>query len=188
MKKIIVATVFVLLSFSVKSQNASVEDHVFGVQTGFLGLYFHGETKLSDKFALRGELGLDFGFWERGIYQDNRGFLLTPVIVIEPRFYYNLEKRVKKSKRIDGNSGNFISIKTSFNPDLFTISSDQNVSIIPTLQIVPTWGIRRNLGKHFNYETGIGIGYYKEFYKQNGYSSNESGTAINLHLRIGYRF
>ena len=185
MKKFIVATVLVLLSYSATSQNASVEDHVFGVQTGFLGLYFHGETKLSDKFALRGELGLDFGFWQSNVYYN---FVLVPVIVIEPRFYYNLEKRVKKSKRIDGNSGNFISIKTSFNPDLFIISNHENVSIIPTLQIVPTWGIRRNIGKHFNYETGLGIGYYKEFYKQNGYSSNESGTAINLHLRIGYRF
>ena len=185
MKKIIIIVSLCLLSFTVKSQNASVENNVFGVQTGVLGLYFHGETRLSDNFALRGEIGLDTGFWQSNTYYE---FLLAPVIVIEPRFYYNLKKRVEKAKRIDGNSGNFISVKTSFNPDLFTISNNSNVSVIPTLQVVPTWGIRRSIGKHFNYETGIGIGYYKEFYKQSGYSSNESGTAVNLHLRIGYKF
>ena len=185
MKNYIIAFALCLLSFSVKSQNTSVEDNVFGVQTGVLGLYFHGEKRISDKFALRGELGLDAGFWQSDLYYN---FILTPVIVIEPRFYYNLEKRLEKSKRIDGNSGNFISIKTSYNPDLFTISNHENISIIPTLQIVPTWGIRRNLGNHFNYETGFGIGYYKEFSKQLGYTRNYSGTAINLHLRIGYRF
>lgn len=186
MKKIFIASALCLLSFSVKSQNASVEDNVFGIQTGLLGIWFHLETKLSDKFVLRGELGFDGGFW-LGSYVDN-GFVLTPVITAEPRFYYNLNKRVKQSKGIDGNSGNFISLKTSFNPDIFTISNHENVSIIPRLQMIPTWGIRRNIGNHFNYEAGFGIGYYKEFYKQSGYTYNDSGTAVNLHLRIGYRF
>ena len=80
---------------------------------------------MSDKFALRGELGLDAGFWGGDFVDD--GFILAPVITIEPRFYYNFKKRVEKSKRIDGNSGNFISVKTSFNPDLFTISNNQNL-------------------------------------------------------------
>ncbi len=44
---------------------------------------------------------------------------MTPVITAEPRWYYNLNKRVSKSKNIEGNSGNFISLKTSYHPDWF---------------------------------------------------------------------
>jgi hypothetical protein len=113
---------------------------------------------------------------------------MTPVITLEPRLYYNLNKRVKKSRRIDGNSGNFISLKTSYHPDWFVISNTENVSVISSISIIPTWGIRRNIGKHFTYETGIGIGYRYAYAKQAGFLENESEGTVNIHLRIGYRF
>lgn len=50
------------------------------------------------------------------------------------------------------------------------------------------WGIRRNLGNHFNYETGIGLGYRYIFAKSAGFLENKSEAALNLHLRLGYRF
>ena len=53
---------------------------------------------------------------------------------------------------------------------------------------MPTWGIRRNIGNHFNYETGIGIGYVSYFNEDNVISFNENDVVVNLHLRIGYRF
>lgn len=111
---------------------------------------------------------------------------MTPVITLEPRLYYNLNKRVKKSRSIDGNSGNFISLKTSYHPDWFIISSSDDVHVISDILIVPTWGIRRNLGKHFSYEAGIGIGYV--YYFSNKYVADEGEVAGNLHLRVGYRF
>jgi hypothetical protein len=70
---------------------------------------------------------------------------MTPVITAEPRWYYNLNKRVNKSKRIDGNNGNFISLKTSYHPDWFVISNYDNINIISDISLVPTWGIRRNI-------------------------------------------
>jgi hypothetical protein len=113
---------------------------------------------------------------------------MTPIITVEPRWYYNLNKREPKSKRIDGNSGNFISLKTSYHPDWFVISNYDDVNIISDISVIPTWGIRRNIAKQFNYETGIGIGYRYIFAKQAGYLENESDVTINLHLRIGYKF
>ena len=53
--------------------------------------------------------------------------------------------------------------------------------------IVPTWGIRRNIGTHFNYETGIGLG-YKYFFAESEYLNSQGHLALNLHLRIGYHF
>ena len=187
MKNFFLAIALCGLTIPVKSQNASVEKSIFGVQTGFLGVWVHNESRLSNQVVLRSELGFDSGFWG-GDFYDKTGFLLTPVITAEPRWYYNLDKRQNKSRRIDGNSGNFISLKTSYHPDWFVISNYDDINIISDVSIVPTWGIRRNIGTHFNYETGIGIGYQYVFAKQAGYSENESDVTVNLHLRIGYRF
>jgi len=187
MKKTYLTLIFCSLTLIAKSQNASVEKSTFGIQTGFLGIWANNESKLSNKIALRSEIGFDTGI-NGGDYYDNIGFILAPAISLEPRWYYNLNKRIEKERRIDGNSGNFISLKTKFHPDWFLISNYDNISIVSDISFVPTWGIRRNIGKHFNYETGIGVGYIYYFAKSAGYSKNVGDVAINLHLRIGYRF
>ena len=187
MKKLLLTISLLSITCFAKSQTASLEKSIFGVQTGFLGVWVHNESKLSNQIVLRSELGFDSGIWG-GDFYDKTGYVFTPVITAEPRWYYNLGKRESKSKRIDGNSGNFISLKTSFHPDWFVISNYENISIVSDISIVPTWGIRRNIGKHFNYEAGIGAGYRYIFAKQAGYLENESDVAVNAHLRIGYRF
>ncbi|AXO79604.1 hypothetical protein DZC78_04085 [Olleya aquimaris] len=187
MKKILLILIFCGLTLIMKSQNASVEKSTFGIQTGFLGIWVHNESKLSNQFALRSELGLDTGIFGSDV-NDINGFLLVPTITAEPRWYYNLNKRENKSKRIDGNSGNFISIKTTYHPDWFMISNENSINFISDISIIPTWGIRRNIGNHFNYETGIGIGYVHYFEEDNVILLDESGVTVNLHLRIGYRF
>ena len=158
MKKILLTLTLCGLSFIAKSQNESVEQSTFGIQTGLLGIWIHNESKLSNQFALRSEIGLDTGIYGSDV-NDINGFLLAPTITLEPRWYYNLNKRESKSRRTDGNSGNFISIKTTYHPDWFVISNEDNINFISDISIVPTWGIRRNVGNHFTYETGIGIGY-----------------------------
>lgn len=179
-----------------KSQTASVEESTTGVQTGFLGIWVHNEKKLSSQIALRGEIGFDVGITGSSFFNSEIGgtiynktsLFLTPVIILEPRWYYNLNKRLSKSRKIEGNSGKFVSIKTSFNPDWFLISNNDNIRVINQISIIPTWGIRRNIGNHFTYETGIGLGYRYIFAKSAGYIENQSEGALNLHLRIGYRF
>lgn len=177
-----------LASFA-KSQNVSVEKSTFGVQTGVLGIWAYNEARLSNSIALRTELGFDFGIWETTYYDDYKSpFLLTPVIVIEPRFYYNLKKRSENSKRIDGNSGNFIALKSGFHPDWFVLFNTDNAPVVRDFSIIPTWGIRRNLGEHFNYETGIGVGFSHTYAQRAGYAKDKSEMELNMHLRIGYRF
>lgn len=187
MKKIALFITYLLSSFFLNAQESSVEKSLFSIQTGFLGFWINNEFKLSNNFSLKGELGLDSGIWGGNLY-DGTGFLLTPVLTIEPRYYYNLEKRKNNGKNISKNGGNFISIKTSYHPDWFIISN-KDVDIISDISFIPTWGIKRNIGtSNFNYETGFGIGYQYIFYKNAGFSKNESNVAANLHLRIGYSF
>lgn len=187
MRKIYLSLLFFGLTFIVKAQNPSVEKSMYGVQTGFLGIWAHNESRLSNSIALRTEIGFDTGFWG-GDFYDKMGFILTPVINLEPRVYYNLNKRVKNSRHIDGNSGNFLSIKATYHPDWFVISNTQDLRIISDISVIPTWGIRRTLWYYVAYEAGIGVGYRYILAKQAGFVANESEVAVNLHLKIGFRF
>jgi hypothetical protein len=175
------------LNFIAKSQNASVEKSTSGIQIGVLGSWFYNEAKLSDKISLRSEVGLDAGIF--GImHRYEVGYILIPDITVEPRYYYNLNKRVAKSKSIAGNSGNFVSLRTSYYPDWFVITKNTTLRPYHHISVIPTWGMKRNVGNHFTFETGIGIGYRYYFTKSVGFEKNESGRTLNLHVRIGYRF
>lgn len=187
MKKALIALTLCALTITVNAQDVSVEKSTFGIQTGILGIWGHREVKLSNEIALREEIGMDAGFWG-GSFYTKTGYLMTPVITLEPRWYYNLEKRKSKSKNISGNSGNFLSIQTSYHPNWFVISNYENVEIVNQVSLIPTWGIKRNIGNHFTYETGVGFGFRYYFAKSAGYTNDESTSALNLHLRVGYRF
>ena len=191
MKKILLTITLCLLTILTKaqdaSQEASVEKSIYGVQFGILGIWVHNESRLTNRIALRSEIGIEAGISSGNSY-DGTYFVVVPNISLEPRWYYNLKKRESKSKRIDGNSGNFIALKTSFHPDIVIASNDDDVVLISDISIVPTWGIRRNIGKHFNYEAGFGVGYIHFFKDKNTTLINEPDVAVNLHARIGYRF
>ncbi len=170
--------------FAGNAQTASVENNTYGIQTGLLGVWVHNETKLNNQWALRTELGMNAGFFG-GAFYPNTGFIMTPVLTTEPRWYYNLDKRKSQSKNIAGNSGSFFSLQTSYHPNWFVISNYDNLQTYNLITVIPTWGIKRNIGNHFTYETAFGIGYGHQFRPGNG---DIEGITANLHLRIGYRF
>jgi hypothetical protein len=187
MKKIFITMTFCGLVLMAKSQEASVEKSTYGIQTGYFGIWAHNESRIANYIALRTEIGFDGAIWG-GSFYDHTRFLFGPVITLEPRWYYSLNKREAKGKKIKGNSGNFLSLNTNYHPDWFNISNDANASVISDVSIIPTWGLKRNMGKHITFEAGFGYGYRYSFYKRAGYVRNTHGTTINLHLRFGYRF
>ncbi|MFS4418118.1 hypothetical protein [Maribacter sp. 2307ULW6-5] len=188
-KKCVVALLVFFAGAAVHSQNAQVEKSIYGLQTGVLGVWAHHERGLGNALALRVEVGLDAGLFGGSLfYDDGTGYLLIPSITLEPRWYYNLQKRAGRSRNTDHNGGNFLSLKTTYLPDWFVISNYDNINVVNQVMMIPTWGIKRNLGAHFNYELGLGIGYRYTFAKSAGFSENEGDVAANLHLRIGYRF
>lgn len=194
MKKTHLLTFFIFSVFNLTAQQqpqtASVEKSIYGIQTGFLGIWVHNERKLSNSIALRGEVGLDAGLLGRSYSDDHQiDYVFTPVLILEPRWYYNLEKRLSKGKSIDNNSGNFIGLKISFNPDLFVVSNVNDVHVPNQLFVIPKWAIKRSIGKHFTYEAGIGIGYHHIFENDYDWVTNDDvEIALDLHVRIGYTF
>ncbi len=187
MKRNFISLIIFLLAFSTNGQVASVEKSIFNIQTGFLGVWLNNESKLSDKVALRSEIGFDAGYFMGSIY-NKTGFFMTPVLTLEPRWYYNLKNRIAHSKKIKNNSGNFFAIKVSYNPDWFVISNYDGISILSQVSLIPKWGIRRNLGNRFNFEGGGGVGYKYYFSEKADYISRENEAAVDLHLRIGFVF
>ena len=183
MKKILFA--LILLSQVAQSQEqetASVEKSIFGIQTGFFGAWVHNESKLSNQISLRSEIGLDAGFVINGSYS---GFLFVPSLRVEPRWYYNLDNRLAKGKNIKNNSGNFLSLSTTYNPDWFVIPEKDNLNFISSVSVIPKWAIKRTYGNHFTFETGVGVGYV--FYTED-YGDINGEVGVDLHLRIGYTF
>jgi hypothetical protein len=75
----------------------------------------------------------------------------------------------------------------AYYPDWFIISNKENINFISLISFIPKWAIKRTVGNHFTYETGIGIGYikYLEKYPPN---SKLPDVGVDLHLRIGYTF
>lgn len=189
MKKILLLVTIFSFTSIIHSQDASVEKSISGVQTGFLGTWYFHEKKLSNSLALRGEIGFGFDFSHFTVFATNLNsstFGIAPVIAIEPRWYYNLNRRTSKLKDISNNSGNFFSLKTTYYPDWFiiTIPKHSSAKVSRQISIIPTWGIKRNIGKHFHYETGFGVGYRHNF----NFVSDKGSVDLNLHLRIGYQF
>lgn len=183
--------IILLISNFIHSQSVdgNIEKSIFNIQTGILGVWVNNEAKIANSFALKTEIGLDVGLFTRDFSKDNTTTFLAPVINLEPRWYYNINKRNNKGKKTINNSANFLTTSISYHPDWFTISGNDNISVYNQLAIIPKWGIRRTIANsNFNFEAGIGLGYRFYFLKQYGYSKNDGETALDLHFRIGYTF
>ncbi|RNC86322.1 MAG: hypothetical protein ED556_08490 [Winogradskyella sp.] len=186
MKKYLLAICLIVFLSKTKAQEASVETSVYGLQIGILGFWAHNEARLSNAIALRSELGVELGYND-SVLASQSGFYGGISIIVEPRWYYNLNRRISKNKRIDGNTGNFISLRVNYHPDVLLFSEIDNLDLISDISIIPSYGLRRSLGQHFNYEFAFGIGYI-EYLEEYNSIFEESDVGVNLHLRIGYRF
>lgn len=180
-----------LISLSLTAQDsAKLEKNITGAQIGFLGMDVYSEFALNDSFSLRAEASLlstVFGGseWERN------NWVFYPGFSVQPRYYYNLNRRLEKGKYIQNNSGNYLMLKLEYLPDWFVLNKKSNSSnyysnyhVLNQIQIIPTYGLRRNFANQFNYEANFGIGYNSTI----GYSKNRSDVAVQLSLKIGLDF
>ena len=174
---------FLVSSFLINAQNnVSVEKSINSIQIGTVGAWFQDETKLTNTVALRSEIGF-YTEIVKGI-----GFFMAPEITLEPRWYYNIQKRASKNLDISNNSANYFTIKTNFRSSSFEISNFDDKRAENSIAFIPKWGIRRNIGTNFNYELGLGIGYLKYINQKYVTLGDSDGLVIDAHVRIGYHF
>lgn len=179
------------ISFGAQAQEttqASVEKSVWSVESGLVGFWVNHELGISQKWALRTEIGTElYTVVERNFTgQEETHTVGAAVVSAEPKFYYNLGKRLAKGRNIAGNSGNAFSLKLNYNPPVLLFGSDK-ADEPNHLSVIPKWSIRRVYGKHFIMETGIGVGPSFYLANDNNYTS-EVEVFVDLMVRIGYKF
>ena len=171
-KKLLIILIAIFGITTIKAQQASVERSISGVQVGIPTFRFYYETRLSESSTLRAEAGLGslflVGPWGGGL-------VMFPEFSVQPRWYYNLNRRNQRGRNISNNAADFLTINT-----IIFIASGGGLGDSGIL-FIPTWGMRRNLGRYFEYELGVGVGYAFGF-------NGGSGVIYRPHFRIGHRF
>ncbi|MBN2165047.1 MAG: hypothetical protein JW717_02100 [Marinilabiliaceae bacterium] len=196
--RIILFVIIIVLSFvEIKAQNVSVEKSVWGIQLGIYPLSGYNELRLTNNIAIRSEIGFSYGWSGGSGYNGTSQWAATPDINIEPRFYYNLNRRSRLEKRIDSNSGNYLSLNVGYGAGALSIKSD-NTTVYPSVHIIPMYGLRRKIGNNFNFEFAFGIGYgwiYKEYQVYNFYTNDsylyketDNDLTYGIRLAIGFVF
>lgn len=155
-------------------KGTNVDDHVFGIQVGYLGFWINHELKLSKKFSLRTEIGSEYRR-KFSIDPNWKELNQTASLIFEPKYYINLDKRYRKNKKIEDNAGNYVSIKTTL-PFYKNPKNETNISYFLT----PSFGIRRNIGKLFNLEWNVGYGF--------NFSDQRLYIEALTNFRLGLRF
>lgn len=183
MKKQIYLLAFSLFSLLGNAQNSNVEKNMTGIQIGLFGIDFYNEIKIADKTTLRAEASLFPAIWGGDMYAKT-GFAFYPALTVQPKYYYNISERAENGKNIKNNSANYFGLQVRYIPNWFVISNSKNLSLSNQINIIPTYGFRRNFADNFNYEFKAGLGYGRTF----GNDFNSSGAVLDLSIKIGYDF
>ncbi|MBD3906462.1 hypothetical protein NAL32_17355 [Chryseobacterium sp. Ch-15] len=181
-KKIYLMAVAVL-PFLGNAQELGVAKNITGAQIGLFGLDLYNETKIADRATLRVEASLFPAIWGGDLYAKT-GFAFYPAITLQPKYYYNISKRGENGKNTKNNSANYVGLQIRYIPDWFVISNTKNLNLTNQVNIIPTYGFRRNFAGNFNYEFKAGLGYGAAF--ANGNTISEA--VLDLSFKIGYDF
>ena len=155
---------------------------ITSLKTGLVGASVGHEFPLSKYSVLNAEFGLLNGSiqYSSGNDYPSTWSLSLPIgLELEPRIYYNLAKRIRKSKMVTLNSANFVSIAALYSSKAYL----GNLSQDPFIALVPQWGIRRNLGKKFYFESSVGIGVS---YASTSFFGMKWSRQETLNIKFGY--
>jgi len=193
---LLLISVFAIFQSKLKAQEAFftdsvrlVEDKFWGIQTNGLDWAYYQEYGIADMMSFRAEAGLTSTLSIAGgtNRQTEAAFLSSLYIAAEPRWYYSLKKRSRQGKDISYNSGVYVGLRAFYSPKWLAISNlasneiDNNHSVI----LAPTYGLRGNLGKYFDFEVGIGLGYVVWFDGADNFFDHN--FMFLPHLRIGFK-
>lgn len=184
------------LLFSLSWTHAQVVDQAIGsIQMGYLGIWWNYESRLAKNWALRSEIGYEAPLLAT-IASDTRGLelrpdqypLFSPVLALEPRWYYNSAKRQGNSKNTFHNSGNYASLAARYYPEILGYSPIGTNEVDGGFFIVASWGMRRNINYRWNIELGLGAGIDLTEIRRTEGTEDFEDFLLNMHLRIGYKF
>jgi hypothetical protein len=126
---------------------------------GFQGVGLSYEPRLSNKMTIDFAAGLGGG---NDVSEDRTEYkwaLLKPAFyfIINPKFYYNRAKRIRKGKKYINNAGNYFGARVKYVTG--NNSSNLNDRTRPALLLNAHWGIQRPLGERWLLNAHAGLGY-----------------------------
>jgi hypothetical protein len=130
-------------------------------------------------FSLNTTLGVSYTNWVAG-YGLKAG--------LEPRYYYNMKKRIAKGKSANNLSGNYLSINVNCSYENYSYSSnyfqtvDSTASKVSysgsTYRIEPRWGIQRRLFKNGFLDLSLSPFFIQQTYAKQDERKSD-GTVLN---------
>lgn len=160
---------FLLLLCPSLSYTQKVES-LHSIRLGYPDITYSYEHALRKQFSINMEAGVTWG-WQYSNH--NTTLTFSPIFLLEPRCYYNVNKRFN-DKRFINNSASFFCVTTSFHSAIFHEYRRSYLSVIPK------WGFRRAMGNHFLFETQIGGGIQ--------FNHGSSEFIPGLDIKFGYVF
>ncbi len=181
---ILFLSVLFIHSVAAQESETTVEEGLASIHVGIFGSWLAYEQAIGSQFTINSQLGLEGGFAigssRLSSQTSNFLYILTPTLTIEPRFYYNSSKRMRKGKKTFNNSTNYVTLAAFYAPSSFSISNEDVGKQETRFSLVPMLGMRRAIGERFSFEFALGYGI--------GFSEQETVGFLDLDLRFGYVF
>ena len=181
MKKAIFACLLAftwIMSYS-QENNQSLKTDIVAIDIGFVGGWLSYERHMTDLFTLKSEVGLPLIYVQTSL-DDKSYYVSSPSVKIEPRYYYNFNRRVASKKSTNYNAANYFALSAIYIPGLFTISNHTGLEAARSLRLIGKWGIKRIIGQRFNFEFAIGMGAGELL------TNDKVELVAGLDLRFGY--
>ncbi len=152
MRKFILILILIVPVISTIGQNKEkLTENVF--RFNLINPALEYEMALTNKSVLSTAAGVGLGVYYKNLVVNETGLLFSPFIDIEYKNIYNLEKRNKKDKNINCNSGNYFGIRLLSRFKEIESAYERTDDIDFSLN--PVWGIQRKLGTmHILFDAG----------------------------------
>jgi hypothetical protein len=150
------------------------------------------EVKLGESlFSINTKLSCGLSYSKTWNY-DFHTFTIAPRVLVEGRWYYNLNRRILNGKSGNGLSANYVSFGGLYYGEYqTTIGGSYNYDFNKELfgGRLST-GIQRTIGKHLYFDVNIGVGFGREheYDGANDKTTNQNVINFDVGIAIGYRF
>ena len=162
MNKIGLLPIFLIFNGIINGQEVKILKTQLKLDLGLQGVGLSFEPRISNKLTVDFCAGVGGGY---DVDDENLAYhLLTPAyyISLTPKFFYNIKKRISKSKNTTLNSGNYIGIRFK-SVNTFVPQADLPDAISDHVSLLNIhWGIQRTIGGHWLFNSQVGVGYAQD--------------------------
>ncbi|MCL2098156.1 MAG: hypothetical protein FWH23_05285 [Bacteroidales bacterium] len=183
MKKFFLIIAIHLIVTLANAQTETVSNH--SVSLHLISTTYNYEHPLSKKMTITGSVGLAIPYWAWHISSNGWAYAINPVLGLEPRFYYNMDKRNSKGKNTNYNSANYLSLDCYY---MFKSVANKNTSRLSGMIISPNWGIRRVYNGRWLLDFSLGIWCFQGSAEYFLGSESRFSWAPRINLKFGVVF